>query len=881
MDNPTQRSSFKICHTSNNDQSHDCVHYNCSNSLVSISGRAILDKGSNACVMSKSMFTPQQFKKYVSPYAGSCTGISGPVAIVGRFKCDQLTIGKTSPITIRDMFFDVIDSDCPVLIGQSILGKGKNRSLTYDYDQMLLKLERKDGGTDQLDLTDNLDGTTTHFETFTARSGHEPKTDSEFIKWAQTDLGVKLDTTSEHAAAMARTLYEFKDIFSTDDIFGRFPDKVELPTEGRPISCKKRNIPQHYKERVAAEIKRMLDLSIIERCDNTRGWLSPILVIPKKGTDKVRIVVDFKQSVNKRVVNEDSFPAPSIDEVFHTIRPGNEFFSTMDLCHGYWQLELEPHHRHKTAFEFAGQTFQFKRCPMGLKFAGNAFVRAVSRTMLHAGLREDSHAAYIDDLAIYGPEIEQYLAEHRKLFSSLRHFNLKLKPSKCLFLQKSAVFLGQIIDKDGRRPDPEMISGITSLPPPTTKQELRKLCGHLTYLRHFISAKLGQPVAARSFSTAMAPLYRQLKENVKFNWTDEMNATFEDMKSRLSSAPIISHYDPTLSCILDCDASNVGVGAVLLQVSNDGKLRKVGAKSKLFTPTEQRWSTSAQEAFGLVWGCEVFESFLKGKHFIIHTDHKSLKFLDKTTFREAKISRWQERLSVFNFTINWIPGVENCIADCLSRPYGHTSTNAVDGEPQCRIFKARDHKTDEVLLEIAVPSWVMPKVKRNNKTGKIVFNETDIEKDESRIMSPSINDEKCKTLITATNVDHNSVISSLSSLICKSETPAEHKSNDEFDVKRIQTTDKFTLGLIRILKFNKKPEEVLDTSHPWYSSVRTLLNKKRLHVDPNTGILYHQDHKRTKVFIPYDSVKHYCHRAHTQLAHAGRNRTEFALRSFY
>ena len=181
------RSSFNTSNASNPDMKHDIVKYCASNDKVTMSGTAILDKGSNMCIMAKANFTPSQLRKYVTPKVGQCMGINGPCRIVGQFKCEKLTIGDKYKRILSNVFFDVLDTTCPTLIGQSILGRGQNRRLTYDYDRMMIDFEYKNGELGKIDLTDKMDGVP-EFEVLTTSEIIEARTDKDMVQWAESEL---------------------------------------------------------------------------------------------------------------------------------------------------------------------------------------------------------------------------------------------------------------------------------------------------------------------------------------------------------------------------------------------------------------------------------------------------------------------------------------------------------------------------------------------------------------------------------------------------------------------------------------------------------------------------------------------------------------------
>ena len=447
----------------------DLVKYTACIGSTSMRGVAILDKGSTTNVISRSMLTDSRFASMASPFSGQCNGISGSVNIVGQLKCDTLKIGDRQPIMLENVLFNVIEGDCPVLLGQSILGE-VNSQVIYDYESMTVKSRSRSGELLQFDLTTMMDSMT-HFGSVVPQvnmtSLCEPNSEVDRVDWALKELGVVIGGEDAEECAhkrrqMASLFYEFRDCFGGGDQFGKFPVKVSIPTEGSPIRCKPRTVPHHYQAKCEAEIERLLKLGVVEFCSDSRGWLSPIHVVPKKNGD-IRLVVDFKQGLNRRITGEEAFPAPCIDDVLHSIRPGHKHFSGLDLESGYWQLEIQECDRYKTAFSFNGKVYQYTRCPMGMKHSGASFNKAVSMVLEYAQIDPDRIKCYVDDLCIMDSNFDRYLEGHKKLFSALRYYNFKVKPSKCMFLQSEVTFLGSVISPEGRRPDPSLVQGFRDL----------------------------------------------------------------------------------------------------------------------------------------------------------------------------------------------------------------------------------------------------------------------------------------------------------------------------------------------------------------------------------------------------------------------------------
>lgn len=191
-----------------------------------------------------------------------------------------------------------------------------------------------------------------------------------------------------------------------------------------------------------------------------------------------------------------------------------------------------------------------------------------------------------------------------------------------------------------------------------------------------------------------------------FEWTQTADDAFNKVKERISTAPIIAFADFKLPFVLVTDASDIACGAVLLQQHN-GKDVVVAVKSSTFNPTQQRWCATERECYALIWAMEKFEYFLRGRTFLVQTDHKSLIYLDKTTFKNAKIQRWQERMSEFSFVVEYLEGSHNVFADLLSRPNGMKKTPIPKDETIAGEFK----RIGSSKLLVYIPSWIKDQVK--------------------------------------------------------------------------------------------------------------------------------------------------------------------------
>ncbi|GBM64849.1 Retrovirus-related Pol polyprotein from transposon 17.6 [Araneus ventricosus] len=236
-----------------------------------------------------------------------------------------------------------------------------------------------------------------------------------------------------------------------------------------------------------------------------------------------------------------------------------QWFSTLDLKSGYWQIEIQPEDREKTAFTAGQGLWQFKVMPFGLCNAPATFERLME-TVLH-GLKSEACLVYLDDIIIVGLIFEEHLHNIRKAFQREQKANLKLSPKKCRFFRKEVSYLGHIISDVGVKTDLEKIKAVVDWTHPETVHVLRSFLGLCTYYRRFV----------RNFSAIAKPLHKLTEARSNFNWTEECEESFNSLKQALATSPVLTYPRTNKEFILDKDASNEGIGAVLFQkIGNEG-----------------------------------------------------------------------------------------------------------------------------------------------------------------------------------------------------------------------------------------------------------------------------------------------------------------------
>jgi len=448
----------------------------------------------------------------------------------------------------------------------------------------------------------------------------------------------------------AEFINEFHDVFSEKIIAGNceIGEHVINLLDSTPIKQVPRRIPIHMREEVDKIIKDMSDEGVIE--ESKSPWMSPAVLVKKKnGT--IRFCIDYRKL--NAVTKKDSYPIPRIDDIFDQLS-GNAWYSTLDLKSGYWQIKIRAEDREKTAFSIGNGLWQFRVMPFGLCNAPATFERVMEQV-----LREFISKiclVYLDDVIIFGKTFEEMIQNLRKVLSRLREVNLKINPNKCVLFSQKVKYLGHIISSEGISTDDDKIAAVSNWPIPQNKKHLRSFLGLCSYYRRFV----------KSFSILAKPLYTLTENQTKFVWNEQCEAAFIQLKRALTSSPILSLPKGEGELVLDTDASNFGIGAVLSQ-KQDGLEKVISYFSRVLNRAERNYCVTRRELLSIVESIKAFHHYLYGRKFLVRTDHASLKWLLSFKDVEGQLARWTEKLQQYDFEITYRKGKLHANADGLSR----------------------------------------------------------------------------------------------------------------------------------------------------------------------------------------------------------------------
>jgi len=264
----------------------------------------------------------------------------------------------------------------------------------------------------------------------------------------------------------------------------------------------------------------------------------------------------------------------------------------------------------------------------------------------------------LDDIVVFARSPEELLERLRIILDRLRVVGLKAKPSKCKLFKPEIKFLGHMVSADGIDPLPDKLEAIRDWPVPHCLRDVRAFFGLASYYRRFV----------KGFATIAEPLTRLTRKMARFEWTEEGQQAFEALKKALVEATSLAFPLPQEPCILDTDASDVALGAVLSQ-KIDGVERPIAFFSGVMNSTQRNYCTTRRELLAVIFALQHFRHYLLGNKVILRTDHHSLKWLQTFKRPEGILARWVETLAEFDFTIEHRPGRLHSNVDGVSRPF--------------------------------------------------------------------------------------------------------------------------------------------------------------------------------------------------------------------
>lgn len=419
--------------------------------------------------------------------------------------------------------------------------------------------------------------------------------------------------------------------------------KIPLIAGSQPVNQRGYKVPYIQKTEIENQVKEMLQSGIIQA--STSPFASPVILVKKKD-GSWRMCVDYRKLNDITVKNK--YPIPIIDELLDELR-GASWFTKLDLRAGYHQIRVAEEDIYKTAFRTHQGLYEFKVMPFGLTNAPASF-QALMNEIFQGQIRK-SVLVFFDDILVYSSGLQEHLQHLEMVFQKMRDHQLYIKASKCSFGQTQLEYLGHIISREGVATDPEKVAAMTNWPTPTTVKQLRGFLGLTGYYRRFV----------KGYGQISRPLTNLLKKG-SFDWTQEAQGAFDHLKTAMTTTPVLALPDYSQPFVIETDASGNGIGVVLMQMG-----RPIAYLSKGLATKHQALSTYEKELLAIVMATQKWHSYLQGHHFVIRTDHQSLKYLLEQRLNTLLQQKWLAKLMGLDYEISYKKGKENLVADALSR----------------------------------------------------------------------------------------------------------------------------------------------------------------------------------------------------------------------
>ena len=483
--------------------------------------------------------------------------------------------------------------------------------------------------------------------------------DSDAIRRPDTSGGhvfsVEDVMSSSRPLTKEQVIEMFPDVF--DEGLGLLEGEyhIRLNDSAKPVQHAPRRGQVALRSKIKDTLEELHSAGVIEPVSKPTPWISSMLAVPKKN-GKIRICLDPKD-LNKAILREN-YPMPTIEDIATRLH-GAKVFSVLDAKNGFWHVKLDEESSHLTTFHTPFGRYRWCRMPFGISLAPEVFQRRMHE--LIEGLSGTEVVA--DDFVVagFGDTLEEAFRDHNKnLVAFLQRCSasgVKLAMEKLQLCLEEVPLIGHYATKSGLKIHPEKVRAVLEMPRPTDVKSLLRFNGTVQYLAKFLPG----------LSDMAHPLRQLTRKDAEWVWSETQEKAWSDIKTAISQAPVLRFYSLQDEVTLQCDASDTGLGAALLQLQ-----QPVSFASRALTQTETRYAQIEKELLAIVFACEKFDEYIFGRDAVhVETDHKPLEEIFKKSLCDApaRLQRMLLRLQRYNLEVKYKKGSLMFIADTLSRAY--------------------------------------------------------------------------------------------------------------------------------------------------------------------------------------------------------------------
>ena len=460
------------------------------------------------------------------------------------------------------------------------------------------------------------------------------------------------DIAPTHSLTLPLTLdsikYHFPEVFNGTGLY-KHKYHISLKNDVTPVIQPPRHIAYALRAKLKAVLDDLTRKGIVSDVDGPTDWVSNLVVVEKKDKS-LRLCLDPKP-LNSAILRE-RFVIPTPADVQSQLA-GKRVFSVIDMKDGYWHVGLTEASSYLTTFHTPWGRKRFLRMPFGICSASEVMQKRNESAF------GDIRGVHIiaDDIIVAAKDDNEHDQILLALFNRAKEMGVRFNEKKIQFKVNSVQYMGHIVSEEGLKADDDKINAIVNMPDPHDIASLQRFLGMTKYLSQYIPNE----------SIITAPLRELLKKNAEWAWSDKQATAIKELKRMLVSKPVLAFYDVNKAVTLQCDASQSGLGACLLQGN-----KPVAFASRSLSPAEKNYAQIEKELLAVVFAAEKFHQYVYGKHSVmVHSDHKPLEYIWKKPLSKTppRLQRLMLRLQPYDLIIRYVPGKYMYMADTLSRAH--------------------------------------------------------------------------------------------------------------------------------------------------------------------------------------------------------------------
>jgi hypothetical protein len=463
---------------------------------------------------------------------------------------------------------------------------------------------------------------------------------------------ISLETCKEeNRAKVTKVLYKNQNVFNPKP--GR-TNLVEFEMELLPGAKLSKQHPFKFGPVREAACDLCMDEAIKE------GYIRP-----SKSPHCVPTIVVMKDGKKPRMVNafgrtnditaSDTYPLPLLRQIFDSLGTA-KYYTVLDLTKGFYQIPIREKDKWLTSFVNGRGLWEYNVMPFGVKNAPATFQRLMDEVL--GGKERNGYClCYIDDVIIFSDTFEDHLKHLDDVLTCIAKAGLTINPAKVQICTDKIEYLGMIVEPGSMTTSPKKVNAILNFPTPTNTKEVQRFMGIYNFVRVFVP----------QVSTTANPLHALQSPKNKFIWTPQCEKAFQQMKLDIVEYTKLYLPDRRKPFYIRTDASDVGIGAVLMQYDLDNVLHPVSYVSRSLSKAEKNYSTCHKECLGVIYALHKFRPYVEYTRFTVETDHQALQWLRNIKDPTGKLARWSADIQEFDMEVLYRKGSDNEFADALSR----------------------------------------------------------------------------------------------------------------------------------------------------------------------------------------------------------------------